>query len=666
MKLHTCLLATLLLCACARAELVVAPFFGNHMVLQRDRPILVWGSAAPGQSVTVSLNDASATCRAADDGSWTARLDAMTAGGPYRMVVDAGEEQLRFGNVMLGDVWICSGQSNMGWRLDRTDRGAEFIATAENPNLRLFQVQRAWDHERLETVQTLGWRQCDGPRAARFSAVGYHFGRILSEETGVTIGMIESTWGGTPLEAWTPLTAIEANPVAFRKTLDSLADYRLPEAEAQRLLAAAEQKHIAFHDKAFAMDQGLRLGWDDPEFDDIEWDTVQLPGYVDAKVGALDGIVWLRRTVTLDPQLRGRPATLHLGRIDDYDVTIVNGTVVGDTLVHDGVGHRIERAYDIPADVLRAGENVIVIRLMDVRSAGGVTPDGRAFELRVADEAIPLEGAWRYQVGFNARDHGGFPRPGAYAVPIGRPFRGPAVLYNAMIHPIRKYGVSGFIWYQGESNSGGHTMYAEMFPAMITAWREVWANARGDRADGMPFYFVQLPNYRKNSDITGNSNWAELRDVQRRTLSRVPETGMAITIDVGDPADIHPGNKLPVAERLARCALIDVYGKSHDVRMGPTPTGAKPDGARVRIYLDDADGLRTTDGRDVRGFALAGADGVLHEAQARIDGPTLVVSSDAVTEPALVRYAWADNPDVNLVNAAALPASPFQLRLDRK
>ena len=649
------------------AELKLANVFGNHMVVQRDQPIIFWGTADPGAKVTGEYDGARATATADDDGRWQLSLPALPASAdPHRFVFRAGDQATTLNDVLIGDVWVCSGQSNMFFRVEQSERGDEFIPKADNPNIRLLQIDKVWDRQPQGEASTMGWRYCDPAHVAKFTAVGYHFGRILQKETGVPIGLIHSSWGGTPLEAWTPMPTLKARPDVYAARLASLAEYDLSDEEAKRVMDEAEATFEDFTVFAWKHGIGQDAGWNDPNFDDTAWPTMHLPGYIDGQLGSLDGIIWFRKAVTLSPaQANAAHATLDIGKIVDYDEIYVNGTMVGSTYVDAGDGRRIVRKYDIPSGVLKPGKNVIAVRLMNVRSSGGVTPDSGAFALVTDDTSTPLAGDWKYAVGFNASDHGGFPRPAAYAVPVGRVFRRPAVLYNAMIAPLTRLGVKGVIWYQGESNAGRGDEYAQMFPDMINAWRDAWRTAHDDNAYRLPFYFVQLPNFRAAVDGPHESSWAAIRDAQRTTLDHTEDTGMAITIGLGNPGNIHPTNKVPVAQRLARVALNDLYGEHVDNPMGPLPVAAKANAnGSVTVTWESAKGLKTDDGKAPATFELAGSDGAFHTATATIKGDTTVITCPEVKEPKTVRYAWADNPQTNLVNAEGLPASTFELEVE--
>lgn len=634
------------------------PLFGNHMVVQRDQPVAIWGSADPGSRITVEMGGGHADAKADGDGEWSVRLPAMEAGGPHEVVISSGGEAVTIKNVLVGDVWVCSGQSNMFWRLEQTDRGDEFIDAADDEKqLRLLQINKVWSRTPEDKVDSIGWRMASPVTAGRFSAVGYHFGRILQRETGVPIGLIHSSWGGTPAEAWTPMETLRAAPEFYADRLASLEQYDLDEETAERMVAEAQAKHADYVELAWREDIGEESGWAEPGFDDSEWPEVELPGYVDGELGSFNGIVWLRKAIELDAS---GPGELLLGRIDDFDTVYINGTRVGRTSVDQGDGRRIVRRYDIPDGVLRQGTNLIAIALMDVRSSGGVTPDGRPFELHAGETVVPISGMWRYKVGFNDREFGGFPLPGDYAVPVGRAFRRPAALFNAMIHPLLRSGIKGAIWYQGESNAGRGDEYRRLFPEMILGWRDAWSEARGEPGYELPFYFVQLPNYRPAVDEPGESSWAELREAQRMADIGLPQTGMAVTIDLGDPGDIHPTNKLPVAQRLAALALKNEYGIGSAQVTGPRPGSMSVEGSTVLVAFEEANGLHARGG-EPSGFAIAGENGVWHWADAQIRGTTVALTADGVDAPTRVRYGWADNPGCNLYNSAGVPATPFEM-----
>ncbi|MEL7473409.1 MAG: sialate O-acetylesterase [Planctomycetota bacterium] len=644
------------------STLSVGSVLGSHMVVQREQPIVIWGQAVPGQDVSVSMGELSASTRADDAGAWRLNLPAQRAGGPHTIMVSSGDERVHMRNVLIGDVWLCSGQSNMHWRMDQSDLGEQFIQGDLPASIRVLQIKKTWDREPQAEAETIGWRTLTPESAARFSAVGFHFGRLINEQIDVPIGLIQSSWGGTPAEAWTPMPELERRPDVFADRLASLRAYDLEPEQAEQRIEEAQSVHEAYATAALERDQGLAGEWQSDATDQSEWEVIEVDGYL-PMLNSFDGVLWLRREVVLPASADGAAGELRLGRIDDYDEAWVNGVKVGSTLVDQGDGRRIDRRYAVPTGVLRAGSNTIAMRLLDVRSGGGFIPDGKPFEIAAGETVLALEGLWRARIGFSAQaERERFPRSARYAVEVGRPYRRPAVLYNAMIHPIRNLGLSGAIWYQGESNSGREAEYLELMSSLIVGWRRVWSQ-EADRSIEFPFYFVQLPNYRDRSETPRHTSWAGLREAQRQTLDRVANTGMAITIDIGDPVDIHPTNKLPVAERLARLALRGHYGVKHIVPSGPLPIEASSIGeGAVRVRFAHAQQLTTPDNQPLQSFALAGQDGVFHWAQATIDqGGSVVLRSHQVSQPAIVRYAWDDNPAVNLVNQEGLPASPFEL-----
>lgn len=640
-------------------SLTVSPLFSNHAVLQRDMPIRFWGTSDPGTTVSGTFAGSEFSTTADDDGHWETVIGPKAAGGPFVLYVHSGDDSIRSNNILVGDVWLCSGQSNMGWRLEQSDRGAEFIESASSDGLRMLQANRRTSHEPIDTVDSRGWRTDAPAYVARFSAVGYHFGRLLHEQTGVPIGLIESTWGGTPAEAWTPEPTLRANTDWAQPLLDTLPDYDVPPEELQAQVDAFERQHADYIARVLEAEQGLPAGWHTPEHVDADWTDITAPGFWEPVIGSVDGIVWLRKTVVLTEAQAEAGATLHLGMIEEYDDTFVNGTRVGGmNYPSPGAGRR-EREYPIEPGVLRPGPNTIAVRAVDTRTAGGFGSPPGAMRLRTRAGDVSLDGSWKLRVSHDARDDGGFPLEGTRMVTAARQQRRPAALYNGMIEPFTRLPIKGVIWYQGESNNGRAEQYAEMFPAMIQSWRNAW-RATGATDDDFPFLFVQLPNYRVRSPEPEESGWAELREAQEAALD-LPATGMAVTIELGQADDIHPRNKLPVAERLAAIALNDVYARpdplAHSPRMATCTMGA--DGS-VLVRFSGVQKLTTIDGEPPKGFALAGSDGILRWAQAEIVSDGIRVSRRDIAAPTEIRYAWAWNPELNTTNAGGRPLAPFR------
>lgn len=619
--------------------------FSDHMVLQRDQPIPVWGTANPGGEVVVTLGEARATATADESGRWQAELPAMEAGGPHEMTV-AAADTLQFTDVLVGEVWVASGQSNMEWRLEETDQGEAAIAAADRPQMRLFTVEHDVSATPKADVEAAsGWEAASPETARSFSAVAYHFGRMLQDSLGVPVGLISTSWGGTRAEAWTSREGLQDLP-AFRSQIEQL------ETEAGGDVSTSfdslyARMNAAYEAEIRALDAGYTdsTSWADTSVTASGWATMRLPAAWEAAgLDGLDGVVWFRKEITLPTDWASEDLTLHLGLIDDADSTWVNGQVVGSTR-----GWQNRRAYTVPASATQPGRNVIAVRVLDTGGEGGLRgePDSLRLE-RESGARLPLEGPWAYQVGLDLRVQDVPPSP-------PRPQDFPTVLYNAMVHPLIPYGIRGVIWYQGESNAGRAYQYRTLFAEMIRDWRAQWG--QGD----VPFLFVQLANFMEpQTDPNEASAWAELREAQAMALD-LPNTGMAVTIDIGEADDIHPRNKTDVGERLARWALANTYGRDNLVYSGPLYRRMEQAGDSIRIHFDHAQGgLATSGGEPPRGFVIAGADRAFVQAEAQIDGNTVVVFSPDVQDPVAVRYGWANNPDVNLYNQAGLPAVPFR------
>lgn len=637
----------------AAAQLELAPLFADGAVLQRDARVAVWGWSSPGDDVTVggSWSDARATTIAGTDGSWSVTLDTPGAGGPHTLTVAAGDERVAIDDVLLGEVWLASGQSNMEWTIAQTRAGmaedpgyAARLATLEVPTLRIFDVKRHATAVPQTTCEG-AWTSVAPDTLDGLSAVATFFGERLVRELDVPIGIVASNWGGTTAEAWTSERALAAFP-EFRDALEFNARVR---ADPERVAREREDAAAQWWRDVDADDRGLADGWHTPDFDDGDWATIELPGlWEQSTLPNVDGLVWFRREVELPGEWAARDLWLTLGPIDDMDSVWVNGERVAG-LERPGVW-TTPREYLVSADAWRAGRNVIAVRAVDTGGAGGFA--GRPDQLAVSPQkpnvsrraTMPLDGTWRH-------------RPSTPTVP-GWPQvatihqNSPSALHHGMITPITPYTVAGVIWYQGESNRMRAEQYRRLFPAMIADWRRVFAR------DDLPFLFVQIAPYGYGGD-TGQA--AALREAQAFTDLTVPHTGMAVTMDVGNPRDIHPADKVTVAERLARLALHDVYGRDVDAR-GPTVARVSREGVALRVHLDHAEGLTTSDGDPVRHVELAGADGVFHEASARIDGTTLVVTSPRVAAPVEVRLSWGAADDTNLVDGSGLPSSSFRAR----
>jgi sialate O-acetylesterase len=642
--LHPTLLAALALAAAARADVSLHPLFSEHAVLQQGRPIPVWGRATPGETVTVELADARARATTDSQGHWSVSLPALTAGGPHVLVVSA-TYRIELRDVFVGEVWICSGQSNMERQLGPRPGQPPIrdwekeVAAADLPKIRHFGVAQKTAFTPQETVEGR-WIVCSPQTAPDFTAVGFFFARALHAARNVPIGLIHSSWGGTPAQAWTSADGLRkldgfAAPLArLESVAHAIANgtYDYP-----KELAAWFPAH----------DAGSRPAepWFTPALDTRDWSAMPLPAlWESAGLDGLDGVVWFRREFDLPSEWQGVDLCLRLGVIDDIDTTWVNGEQVGSTS-----GWQTRREYTIPATLLKPARNVVAVRVLDTGGGGGIWNPAEPLEVAPAracggPATLSLRGPWSHRVGAKFPDA---PQPPA---DMSRSPGSPTVLYNAMIAPLQPFAMRGVIWYQGEADVGRERQYRTLFPAMIADWRRTWGQGE------FPFLFVQIAPYRTMTP--------EIREAQLLSWQCTLNTAMAVTLDCGDANDIHPANKKPVGERLALAARALAYGEAIEFS-GPVYRALEIRGAEAVLRFDHTgDGLAASDGGALRGFTIAGTDRVFHPAKAFLAGDTLVVTSPAVAQPVAVRYAWANVPEGNLVNRAGLPASPFRTDIE--
>lgn len=631
------LLLTALIAASGAAQaLELAGVFADHMVLQRESPLRVWGQAEPGQHVRVQLAGHAASALADQDGRWQATLAALKAGGPHRLQVSAGAEQRTLSDVLIGDVWIASGQSNMEWRLaDSSSAAAEIAAAGEHPLIRHAKMPHRVSLTPLRDAPPLRWDVSSPATVGDFSAVAWHFARRVQADLNVPIGILNLSWGGTHVETWTSPRAAATDP-DLADTVRGMPADAAAFAQGRRDLMLARVRRF----------QGelSNVAGADPALDDRAWPTLNAPQVWETQgLPGIDGRVWLRRHVTLTAAEAAGAATLHLGLVDDCDETAVNGQPVGNTC-----GWETPRAYALPAGLLRAGDNLIAVRVTDTGGDGGIHGPVSNLRLDTAAGSKPLAGRWQARV------------ESVQAVEEPGPNDLPSLLFNGMVRPFTPFAAKGVIWYQGETNAPRAARYAQAFPRLIEDWRAQWRQ-QGQRGT-LPFYFVQLSSYGPRPPLPEGSAFAELRDAQRQTL-RLPATGMAVSIDVGDANDIHPRDKRTVGERLARIALAQVYGQPVAFK-GPTlrASRALPDGSFELTFAEVAGGLATRGGGPLLGFAVAGADQRFVPARAEIVGRDRVrVWSEALPRPAAVRYAWGDTPlEANLTDGAGLSATPWR------
>ena len=642
----------LVLVTSAVSGVELPPLFGDHLVLQRGQPVPVWGTAAAGEEITVTAATQTVRTRAGADGGWRVSLAPLVATRtPFDLTV-TGANAITLHDVLVGDVYLCSGQSNMQKPVGLNPpqppvkNYEQEIATANYPQIRLFDVGMTMALTPQRTCRGT-WTVCSPQTVGRFSAAAYFFARQLVQENGVPIGLITATWGGTMAQQWTSVPALKAVPT-----------YRGIAGHAEALAALAKQPGVLDGGAVSASlaeycrqwwaahDPGLQPGkeWYLPDCDDAGWPSRTEPSGAWQSTGlpGFEGLIWYRKTVDVPATWAGKDLVLSCNGCDREAHFYFNGVSIDDKRVKNSL------QFAIPAAMAKPGVNVLALRLIGVNGAGGIGGDPKLMTLAPADDAaaaLPLAGAWRYQIGVKLG-------PGD-ALPGDTPVAG--TLYNAMVHPLAPYAISGVLWYQGESDMTGgvHQDYRDVLGALIADWRGLWGRPE------LPFLLVQLPNIGDPEPFpTGYAPYAHIREAQLATALRTPHTALVITIDIGE-RDIHPTNKQDVGKRLALAAQALVYGKTIEA-CGPLFAGMTAEGEKLRLRFIHAAGLHTPDGAPLTGFAIAGADGNFILADAVLDGDTVLVSSPKVPQPVRVHYAFRHNPVCNLYNGAGLPASPFR------
>jgi sialate O-acetylesterase len=616
----------------------------DNMVLQRDRKIVVWGWASVNERITVTFAGKQRKTTTAATGRWSVELPPMKAGGPYMMKV-SGKNDIVLNGILVGDVWLCAGQSNMVHQLDIHDvTYANDIKNASYPAIRHFKVPTQANLSGVsDDINGGSWQQAVSEEVRPFSAVAYFFAVKIYEKYHVPIGLINASVGGTPIEAWISEEGYREFP-EMQEIIAQNKDTAFVKSHSTRFTGIGSVANI---------DKGLtgEKPWYDVNFSPKNWRTINIPGYwEDQGVKDLNGVVWYRREINLPPSMAGQSARVFLGRIIDADKLYINGKEVGSTTYQ-----YPQRRYKVPAGLLVAGKNVFVVRVSNTVGKGGFVPD-KPYCIFTDKDTIDLKGTWMYKVGevYTPRGTGNSWDNASRGERRINPQNEPTALYNGMIGPFTKYPVKGVLWYQGESNTGRAEEYLKYMEALVNGWREVYAEPE------LPFIYAQLPNFGDISYLPIESNWAELRESQRKALL-VSRTAMTVNIDLGEWNDIHPDNKKDVGERMALAARKIAYGEDI-VYSGPLYKDHIVSANRMIISFSHVgSGLIANDGEALDEFVIAGADKKFVRAKAKIEGDNVIVWSDDVREPKYVRYAWADNPDnPNLYNREGLPASPFQ------
>lgn len=609
------------------------------MVLQRNAEVKIWGWADKNEQINIQFIDQSYKTIADSEGSWQINISDLDAGGPYKMKIIAGNE-ITINDIMVGDVWVCSGQSNMELTMQWVSPLYEDeIALSENPDIRYFEVPDKYDFNTPHKDLAGGnWQKTNPKTVLNFSAVSYFFGKQLYKKYHIPIGLINAALGGSPVESWISEESLKEFPGYYKEAV------QFKDSSFVNSIIREDQSRInSWYRESTEKDAGYKdptARWYNPDYDASGWATMKIPGYwADTGLGLLHGVVWFRKEISVPATMIGKEVKLNLGRIVDADSVFLNGVFVGNTTYQ-----YPPRRYTIPAGVLKEGKNVIVVRVINSQGRGGFV-EGKVYEVVSGNQRIDLKGLWQYKAGVK--------------MPVLKSETfirwKPLGLYNAMIAPLLNLRIKGVIWYQGESNAGRPIEYRKLFPAMINDWRKNW------KLGEFPFLFVQLPNFMEAKKQPSESNWALLREAQFKTLS-LPNTAIAVTIDLGEWNDIHPLKKEDVGKRLALAAEKVAYGEENIVYSGPVYKSMQVDGNKVRIKFNHiGSGLMAKGESELKGFAIAGADKKFMWADSRIENDEVIVWSEKIANPVAVRYAWADNPDsANLYNKEGLPALPFR------
>lgn len=619
--------------------------FQDHAVLQRDRPMPVWGNAAPGATVSVTFARQTVSARADAGGHWRATLKPVAAGGPYEMTVRAGQARQVVRDVLVGDVWLCSGQSNMELPVWRALDASRELAAAAEPNIRLFTVPKAAAVAPQDAfAAAVAWRPAAADTVREFSAACFYFARELQKTVKVPMGLIQAAWGGARIEAWTSADALRAQG-GMDEALDVLALSATDPIAASARWGRHWQQWWTTRAGARPGDTPWQpgiggTGWQDAPEALGAWERWGVPALAD-----YNGMVWYRTQVTLSAAQAAQGARLVLGPVDEADVTWVNGVAVGSQNAPSD-----PRRYALAPGLLRAGTNTVVVNVLDTYGEGGLAGPAGAHAVELADGTrIVLDRHWQYRIA---------PDPQSPPLAPWHAASGMSTLYNGMIAPLGRYGLRGMLWYQGESNTGEGTAYATRLRGLRDDWRRQFGAK-------MPLLVVQLAGYGLPPQAPVESGWAQVREAQRRVAAEDPYSGIAVAIDIGDAYDIHPPNKQELGRRLAQVARHVVYGERALAPSGPTPRTASRAQGAVRIAFDDVAGrLVTTGANGPIGFELCDAQAQrCTYADAALEGRDVVLRSPQAASAMRVRYCWADGPVCTLRDSAGAPAGPFELAL---
>ncbi|WP_276500141.1 sialate O-acetylesterase [Terrimonas pollutisoli] len=637
------------------AQVSLPKVFGDNMVLQRGIAIPVWGMAKPGSVVIAKLGTERISAKADKEGKWMLYFPKRKEGGPYELeIFESGKAQttIKFKGILIGDVWLASGQSNMEWQVQQVQANKDIANlihgdkslyeqsnttnkesnSANYSQIRFFMVEHDKKLSPQQDVLSGTWKICDTVSVRNFSAVAFYFARKIHNDQNVPIGIIQSTWGGTPIESWTSREMLLTSSISKAQAISN-------DTLSSNDFVNDSLNLVRFWDIVYHPQNNTDKIIPVPDYNDADWTKIEMPNVIkDFGIGHYEGMMWLRKKITLPESFTGKDLTLNIGHPEMNYSLYFNGEEICKTIWNSNP----KQFYTIPAKLVKNGENTISLRIAMLWGGGGLNPPAENIYISDGSSKISLAGMWLYKKDIEP------------AIPKIRNYHYyPTVLFNAMINPLIPYGIKGFLWYQGEANDTAAYDYRKLFPMFIRDWRQRW------KQGNLPFLYVQLANYKKRQSLPSESEWAELREAQTLTLLQ-PNTGMACIIDIGEADNIHPMNKQEVGRRLALIADKLVY-KKNVIASGPLYKSFQKEGNRIRInFTNTGSRLSTKDGKEVTGFAIAGKNKQFYWATAMIKGNEIIVFSDRVDEPVAVRYAWADNPECNLINVEGLPAIPFR------
>ena len=622
----------------AYANLDLPRLLGESAVLQRDRPIPIWGTSSANSTVVIAFAGEKQQIQSDAKGRWQTTFPSRKAGGPYQLSVSSESESVTVNNIMIGDVWVASGQSNMEWPLRNTDNAEAEINSASNKQIRHFKIPKSWAVNPADELAGGEWLPATTETLPEFSGVAWYFAKKINAETGIPIGIINATWGGSNIESWMSSEALGTPPQAAIDRIEKM----LSESEART--ESVKKSLQRWPNAVVKQVTNADADWSAGNIDEEDWLTIEAPGLWEQQgYEGVDGVIWYRKSFTLNEAEAARDLTLGLGRIDDNDTTWVNGTEIGATNAYD-----MARTYQVPAKLLKPGKNQIAIRIEDTGGGGGIYSSEDLLYLKTADGTQrSLVGKWNIKA------------DKVTVSMLSDMNHTDTALYNKMLHPLLNVPVKGVLWYQGESNADTAKQaekYRQQVQALITEWREQWNNP------DMPFYWVQLASFNSNRDTENASPWAILRESQTAALT-LKNTGQAITLDVGNPKDIHPRDKKTVGERLARIALNKTYGHNNVNFLGPVYKSVSHKENQLILEVAVKGELGTSDkSKTVKGFEMAGADGKFEAVNGKIKNNKVIFLLSDQGMPVSLRYAWNDNPgEANLVDSDGLPAAPFRL-----